>query len=86
MVDEGRSNGKRPLSWSWSVSQERKCREKRERERAIFLRVHGKPIRPLHRACTAHEGTGHALEEVLTARAEEWAWQVSMLQRAGGGE
>ena len=60
--------------------------EKRERERAIFLRVHGKPIRPLHRACTAHEGTGHALEEVLTARAEEWAWQVSMLQRAGGGE
>ena len=51
------------------VSQERKCREKRkrERERPIFLRVHGKPIKPLHRTCTAHEGTGHPLKEVLEA-------------------
>ena len=62
------------------VSQERKCREKRkrERERPIFLRVHGKPIKPLHRVhgkpikplhrtCTAHEGTGHPLKEVLEA-------------------
>ena len=39
----------------------------RERERPIFLRLHGKPIKPLHRTCTAHEGTGHPLEEVLKA-------------------
>ena len=71
MVDGGRLNGKRPLSWSWSVSQKRECREKRktererEREMPIFLGVHGKPITPLHRVCTAHEGTECPLEEVL---------------------
>ena len=37
----------------------------RERERPIFLRLHGKPIKPLHRTCTAHEGIGRPLEEVL---------------------
>ena len=40
--------------------------EKRERERPIFLGVHGKSIKPLHR--TTHEGTGHPLEEVLKAQ------------------
>ena len=40
----------------------------RERERPIFLGLHGKPIKPLHRTCTAHEGTGHPLKEVLKAR------------------
>ena len=35
MVDGGRSNGKRPLSWSWSVSWKRKYREKRQRETNI---------------------------------------------------
>ena len=33
VVDGGRSNGKRPLSWSWSVLQKRECREKRKREK-----------------------------------------------------
>ena len=39
---------------------EKKSVEKRgrERERPIFLGLHRKPIKPLHRACTAHEGTG----------------------------
>ena len=49
--------------------QKRECREKRkrekERERPIFLRVHGKPVKPLYRACIAHEGAGRPLEEVL---------------------
>ena len=41
----------------------------RERERPIFLGLREKPIKPLHRTCTAHEGTGCPLEEVLKARA-----------------
>ena len=68
VVDGGRLNGKSALSWSLSVSRKRKCREKRKRERPIFLGLHGKPIKPLHRTCTAHEGTGHPLKEVLKAR------------------
>ena len=32
-MDGGKSNGRRPLSWSWLVSRKRKCREKRKRER-----------------------------------------------------
>ena len=51
----GRSHGKESV-------------EKRERERPTFLGVCGKPIRPLHRTCTTHEGTGGALEEVFKAR------------------
>ena len=27
------------------------------RERAVSLGLHGKPIKPMHRTCTAHEGT-----------------------------
>ena len=37
VVDGGRSNGKRPLSWSWSVLWKRKCREKRKREREASI-------------------------------------------------
>ena len=36
----------------------------RERERPIFLGVHGKPIKPFHRTCTAHEGTGFGTKNV----------------------
>ena len=88
VVDGGKLNGKRPLSWSWSASQERKCREKRkrERERPTFLRVRGKPIKPLHRTCTAHEGTGLPLKEVLEALVVKWARQASTLRTAGCGE
>ena len=47
-------------------SVEKRGRQKeREREMPIFLGVHGKPITPLHRVCTAHEGTECPLEEVL---------------------
>ena len=41
----------------------------RERERPIFLGLHRKPIKPLHRTCTAHEGMGCPLKEVLKAQA-----------------
>ena len=49
---------------------EKKSAEKRgrERERPIFLGLHRKPIKPLHRTCTAHKGTGRPLEEVLKAQ------------------
>ena len=88
MVDGGRSNGKRPLSWNWSVSWKRKYREKRkrERERPVFLGLCGKPIKPLHRTCTVHEDIGRPVEEVLKAQEGKWAWQASTLQRAGHGE
>ena len=33
--------------------------KKRERERAISLRLCGKPIKPIHKTCNAHKGTGH---------------------------
>ena len=45
--------------------------EKRERERAVSLGLCGKPIKPMHRTCTAHEGTGHPLKEVLKAQARK---------------
>ena len=58
----------------------RSCRkesvEKRGRERegeTIFLGLHGKPIKPLHRTSTTQEGTGCPLEEVLKVRAGKWA-------------
>ena len=41
----------------------------RARVQAVFLWLHGKPIKPLYRVCTAYEGTGSPLEEVLKARA-----------------
>ena len=57
------------------VSRKRKCREKRkrerERERPIFLGLFRKLVKPLHRTCTTHEGTGHPLKEVLKAQAEK---------------
>ena len=49
------------------VKEKRKREKDRERGRPIFLGVYGKPIKPLHRACTAHEGTGYPLQEVLKA-------------------
>ena len=48
----------------------KKKREK-ERERAVSLGLHGKPIKPIYRTCTAHEGTGHPLKEVLKTRARK---------------
>ena len=59
----------------------------RERERPKFLGVRGKPIKPLPRACTAHEGTGHLPKEVLKAQAgkaglagfhapKSWPWRT----------
>ena len=56
----GRSLGKE--------SAEKRGRE-RERERPVFLGLCGKPIKPSHRTCTTHEGTGHPLEEILKVRA-----------------
>ena len=66
---------------------EKKSVEKRgrERERPIFLGLHRKPIKPLHRTCTAHEGIGRPLEEVLKTpagkslagfhAAKSWPWR-----------
>ena len=45
----------------------------KERERAISLRLRRKPGKAIHRACTAHEGTGHPFKEVLKAWARMWA-------------
>ena len=61
------------VGWSREKeSVEKRGRErKRERGRPISLGVHGKPIKPLHMTCTAHEGTGHPLEEVFKAQAEQ---------------
>ena len=59
---------------------DRSQRKESKRERLISLGLCGKPIRPLHRTCTAHKGTGCPLNEVLKARAEKWARQVSRLQ------
>ena len=64
-----------PGDQSW-----RKEREKK-RERAVSLGLCGKPIKPMHRACTAPEGTGHPLKEVMKARARKWVWQASTLRR-----
>ena len=78
-----------PVLWLWSSLQtgawctrvdEKKKRGKR-RERAVSLGLCGKPIKPMHRTCTTHEGTGYPLKEVLKARVREWAWQVSTLQK-----
>ena len=59
---------------------DRSQRKESKRERLISLGLCGKPIRPLHRTCTAHKGTGRLLNEVLKAWAEKWARQVSRLQ------
>ena len=48
-------------------------RKKREREQYLSgsLRLHGKPMKPIHRTCIAHEGTGRPLKEVLKAQARK---------------
>ena len=56
-------------------------KRKKKRERAVSLGLCGKPIKPTHRACTAPEGTGHPLKEVMKARARKWVWQASTLRR-----
>ena len=38
----------------------------KERKRLIFLGLHRKPIKPLHRACSVHEGLRHPLNGVKT--------------------
>ena len=56
-----------------SLAEKKVQRKEGEREgqgeRPIFLGLHGKPIKPLYRVCTAYEGTGNPLEEVLKAQA-----------------
>ena len=39
-------------------------KEKRERKRLIFLGLYIKPIKPLHRACSVHEGLRCPLDGV----------------------
>ena len=58
----------------WTGVDEKK---KKERERVVSLRLHGKPTKLMHRTCTTHEGTGRPLKEVLKAQVREWARQVS---------
>ena len=36
----------------------------KERKRLIFLGLHRKPIKPLHRACSVHEGLRRPLDGV----------------------
>ena len=50
------------------VGQSHEKENERERERPIFLGMHGKPTKLLHRACTTHKGTRHPLGEALKAR------------------
>lgn len=42
-------------------SVEKKGEKEREKGQ-YFFGLRGKPIKPLHRTCTAHEGTGLPLE------------------------
>ena len=49
------------------TKRKREKETERERERAVSLRLLGKPIKPIHRTCTSHEGTGCPLKEVLEA-------------------
>ena len=60
-----------------SLAEKKVQRKEGEREgqgeRPIFLGLHGKPTKPLHRTYTAHEGTGCPLEEVLKVWAGKWA-------------
>ena len=60
------------------VDQSQRKEREKKRERAVSLGLHGKPIKPMHRTCTTHEGTGHSLNEALKARTRVWAWLVSM--------
>jgi len=48
-----------------------KRKREKERERAVSLGLRGKPIKPMHRTRTAHEGTGCPLKEVLKAPARK---------------
>ena len=54
-------------------------KKERKRERAVSLGLRGKPRKPMHGTCTAHEGTGRPLKEVLKAWMRKWAWQASTL-------
>ena len=54
----GQSHGKE--------SVEKRGRE-RERERGQYFSGYVENQKPLHRTCTAHEGTGRPLEEILKA-------------------
>ena len=46
-------------------------KREREKERAVSLGLCGKPIKPMHRTCTTHDGTGHPLKEVFKAQARK---------------
>ena len=62
-----------PVLWSFTDQDlgtrvDEKKERKREVERAVSLRLRAKPIKPMHRTCAAHEGTGRPLKRVLKAR------------------
>ena len=65
---------------TWWTGVDKK-KERKKRERAVPLGLRGKPIKPMNRTCTTHEGTGHPLKEVLKAWVRKWAQQVSMFRR-----
>ena len=61
--------------------RKRERERERERERTIFFGLRGKPIKPLHRTCTSHEGTGHPLEGGKVSLAglhtlKSWLWRT----------
>ena len=57
---------------TWGLESTKRKREKREK--AISLGLRGKPIKPIHRTCTTHEGTGRPLKEV---RKPGWESELS---------
>ena len=65
----GRSHGKENVEKRQCREMRQGCGGGREHGQAVFLWLHRKPIKPLHRVCTAQEGTGRPLEEVLKAQA-----------------
>ena len=83
-----RSNGKRPLSWSWSVLWKRKCREKRKREReASIPRVTWKTNKVLgqglyhscrHRASSRRglESLGRKVSSAGFHALKSWPWRT----------
>ena len=49
----------------WDLGTRVDEKKERKRERAVSLGLRGKPVKPMYRICTAHEGTGCPLKEVL---------------------
>ena len=55
----------------WNLVFQIDNKKVKKRKKLIFPGLCREPIKPLNKACTAHEGTGCPLEDVLKAWAGE---------------